>query len=573
MSLIAVASGPHQTIVGTAGDDVINVNFESSIATVNGNPTDFSAASVVQIDGLGGRDLVVLVGDDAVTESVFMNGRTIRLQDGNRFVRAFNSERLVFRGGENDNAVLLDSVGDDTVIMSNTVTQLSSPGNAFVYAVSGVSRINITANRGGQDVANVQAPAIERVIADENFVRLLPGTQSNYPTTHVLLGFENINTRFAKTFVLEDTPGDDLLTASRRSMLWSTSDTELRHTGSYERIDALSQPLNESGFDVALLTMERVDDTEVVYSKPTLRSDERNLTFTDVEKRILVQGFSDNEIEMINGPSTEPARVVFNAIEIRPDPVGVMEGSLEDKTFDYFGSQNVSMKGFEDFICIVPPGSLFNATIDGSEGDDRLLRILQTGMQYFAFESDDCIFQGPTSRGMTFNAEQGGIDRSTFVGSQFGIVNGEDELFDAGFENVVSIETTRVEIYAPDNQNYRIFATPDSLTFTGPSGFRRTFIDYEQARVFPLARGTVSPPTTGYGPGRLRVVYDAENDPTFRTGSSSREVGTGFIMDGPIAVQAFRDFITDSSTLSVMTGDFLSGFDVPGAEDIPILNQ
>ena len=120
--------------------------------------------------------------------------------------------------------------------------------------------------------------------------------------------------------------------------------------------------------------------------------------------------------------------------------------------------------------------------------------------------------------------------------------------------------------------NYRIFAAPSLLTFTGPTGVRRTFLDYEQARVFPIARETLTP-TTGYGPGKHRVVYDAENDPTFRTGDSVRNVGTGFIKDGPIAVQTFRDFITDSSTLNVMTGDILGAFDFPGAEDIPILNQ
>ncbi len=164
----AIRAGGSQTtvfITGTAGDDTIELAAGPTHhkASVNGYPFVFNASEVesFQIDGLGGRDSISLVGSPSADLAVLRpvpHSSTLQLPDytlrGSAYlVTITNVEDVTVRGGGGyDRAYLYDSPGNDLLELNGPSARLASWGtNDYSLEVIDFDWVQASGTAGGRN--------------------------------------------------------------------------------------------------------------------------------------------------------------------------------------------------------------------------------------------------------------------------------------------------------------------------------------------------------------------------------------------------------------------------------------
>ena len=554
-------------IVGTPGDDLIIVNLTTSTVKVNGAVTDVAGASPINVLANGGDDRIVVFGNPQLAELARFNGKSLTVQDGARVLRVSGGEDLVFRGNDDDRAVLLDSAGSDHLEVTDELTFMDCP--TFDYTVRGVKSINVTADRGGTDTVDVRAEEIGRLSTHEDCVRLVPAAGSDFPTTHFLFGFEEVETAHVTSFLFEDTPNDDTLFAFQKTIRWITDDLQLTHRGDYDDLTALSRPpVAISGFDRAVVRLPKQDETRFSSGTDSIGRNV-NVRLANVEKLILVQNFAINEFEILPGPSTEDALAVFTRSRFS----GARTGSLEDRSFSEaqnFGTRLpeiglIKAKGFEQFNL---NGFFSGVTITDSQFDDHALLT----DSFASFEGNNTRFNLDFSDARAFRSENGGVDSALSVGFDVALTGAttivNNDILPTGRNRGVELTGFSEEIHiapetsgaarvnASDAQRHRVFATPNDLTYRPPTGTVKTLVGYSTYTVSGAAPDYNSI-NANYSRQQMNIVYDNENDSSLTQGEIDVILKEPGIV--PISGTVFRlgtgtrgnFFRTDTSTLIV----------------------
>ena len=592
-----------QTVSGTDGDDLIVLNLSNSTGRVNGEAVDFVGVSPVVVAAGGGEDRIVVHGDNAASELVQLNGKSMTVSDGARVVRVSAGEQLEFYGDDDDRAVLLDSVGNDHIDISDFRTFLTN--NGFRYFVRGVGSINITADRGGFDTVNVRAEEIGHLSTHENCVRLVPAAGSDYPTTHFLFGFERVNTAHVNSFVLEDTENDDVLFAFTRSIRWITDDYELIHQGDYERLSALSRPRTLSGNDRAVVKLPKLDETRFSFRTNPDKTNEDNAFFANESQRVLVRNFLSNEFEVLPGPSTQDARAVFYSTALLRGASGSLEersfldgfdlslssGSSSFPSFRILGCQAT---GFDTFSINSEFRGYSGVSIEDSAGDDEAFM----SSDFTRFEGNDCVFNVNFRGFTTLESNVGGVDTALSAGQNVSTIGDVSEVRGGrfpqfgdrfttttllGFEEETHISSPadcEARVHSTDDQLHQVFVTPGDLTYTPPSGKVKTFVGFSEYHVTAATRFLEV--NSQYGPNHLDIVYDNENDAALTESLANRNYFDRDFRFRSITL-AGRTFENSLSTLFVTIGidvfvlpngelDSVLGELIPGRENITVLN-
>ena len=585
--VLPVADAAAADIVGTAGDDLIIVNLTTSTVKVNGAETDVTGVSPIRVLADGGDDRVVVFGDPQTAEHARFNGKSIVVQDGVRVLRVIGAEDLTFRGHDDDRAVLLDSPGSDHLEISDELTFMDCP--AFDFTVRGVKSINITADRGGTDTVDVQAEEIGRLSTHEDCVRLVPAAGSDYPTTHFLFGFEEVETTHVTSFHFEDTPNDDDLFALQRFIRWTTDDLIVTHRGDYDDITAVSSPSTLSGYDTAVVRYPKRDETRFSSTTHPNRSSQRTVRFANDEKLVIVQNFASNDFEVFAGPSSEDAVATFHNTTIS----SFVKGSLEDRTFQErlrvpgADAGVIRATGFEQFNLY---GYTSGKEISDSSSDDQAL--VFDG--HAIFEGNNCSFYMDQLDGAFLWARNGGFDTAITLDNNVSMTGDRTTVRDLNsqvvgtmtlwvFEDETHVGSAGLEasVFA-GVRHHQVYVTPDYLSYISPSTFQsqtektKTAIGYSTYTVSATRsdfRGVFR-----YDRDELEVIYNNQNDPTLVEGTSG---STYFdtLTDTFLSISA-DSYQTSRSTLNVNrsfydinTGNPNSPTLIPGIDSVAIRNR
>jgi len=141
-------------VQGTDGDDSFEYHAGASHRiVVNGveHQFDRSQVNVVEFTGLGGRDEIVVVGDNA-DQTVRVHPGAVEMVSEHGEVRAEEVESIVVHSnGGFDEAYLYDSTGDDTLEAHHNRVELT--GADFHQRVEGFARVYAHSENGGNDLA------------------------------------------------------------------------------------------------------------------------------------------------------------------------------------------------------------------------------------------------------------------------------------------------------------------------------------------------------------------------------------------------------------------------------------
>ncbi len=209
--------GGKLTIVGTAGNDSLTVQRTGSVLTVtmNGTSTQYNAAQVRQItfDGGAGNDTARFYGTSS-RESWVLQGDSMTLNGSGYTWTTINTENNYGHAGQEDNVLLVDTPGNDSLTVSPAKATMVGAG--YKNEVYGAASIKATANRGGVDTAMLYDTAGNDFFIGRGKDSYLLGQGYSVTTS----GFERTNvysTGGADQAYMYDTAGDDTFTSYGRS--------------------------------------------------------------------------------------------------------------------------------------------------------------------------------------------------------------------------------------------------------------------------------------------------------------------------------------------------------------------
>lgn len=248
-------SDPEVTILGTAGDDLIEIGYNGGFfAILNGVPYDLNpAVSRVIFQGLGGNDQVTVFGsdgDDVVTMGVYDGDAGADVTASGFSVSLRGAERVRFLGRHGrDVAEIIDTPFDDafTGRLGSSVLE----GGGFRFEAIDTEIVHAYRRNGGDDVAELyDTDGKDFFVGTPLWSRI---SSADYDYFVRVKGFAQVQAHAEDSGLdsaeLRDSSGDDVLIATP---LWAS----MEGTGFTIRANGFEQVMGRSllgGNDAAYL--------------------------------------------------------------------------------------------------------------------------------------------------------------------------------------------------------------------------------------------------------------------------------------------------------------------------------
>ncbi len=209
------------TIIVHGTDDADEFEFDFSEVTINGfsYTVQDGVTTSVGFDGGGSEDQALLFGT-FYGEATFSPGRGSMTDTRTGFVLSVENVAQIYAigGGIEDTMSLEDSQGDDTLVASPKLMQLSgttADGNPYLLSATNFRYAHAYARNGGDDTATLEGSEdYDRIKAYPDFVRLFNSTFYN-------------RVKFFDTVAADTLGGEDygvMLASDNADVVWAMKD-------------------------------------------------------------------------------------------------------------------------------------------------------------------------------------------------------------------------------------------------------------------------------------------------------------------------------------------------------------
>lgn len=233
-------------LVGTAGDDLINVQIGAQTVDIeiNGTVEHCARNEVINIDALGGHDRITIV-DDAGDDLAVLRVGSVSI-DGAVQIGATNVEAVsITSGGGMDRAILLDSQNADELFGSASNTLLRGAG--FEQRVIGYDEV-FAVSSNDTDVAYISdSPGNDVFVGGDTSSRMM------FPESFIGL------TDFSQVYARSDNGGNDQVVFSG-----SEGDDALFARGGFARITNGRYTIGATNFERILANQSEGIDRAVL---------------------------------------------------------------------------------------------------------------------------------------------------------------------------------------------------------------------------------------------------------------------------------------------------------------------